>query len=285
MKICRFDNNRFGLVRSGSIFDVSHVIHEMGPYNYPFPVGDPMIAALPDLREALEHAADDAEALPIDSVHLNPPVACPTKIVCAPVNYSDHFDEGMADYEIHFGRHVAKIREVALFLKATSALAGPGDGIALRNLDKRNDHELELALVIGRKADRVSRDEALDYVAGYLIGLDITTRGPEDRSFRKSPDSYALLGPWLVTADEIADPEQLSMKLSVNGDVRQSANTRDLIVKIPELIEWASAWYTLNPGDIILTGTPAGVGPIVPGDLIEAEAEGIGAMQIEVRAA
>lgn len=285
MKICRFSGNRFGVVRSGQVLDVSHVVDRLGSFAYPFPIGDPMIAALPELRAALDDAVNVARAMPLDSLQLNCPVASPTKIVCAPVNYSDHFAEGMADRAIHFDRHVAKIREVALFLKATSALAGPGDGIALRNLDRRNDHELELALVIGRKADRISREQALDYVAGYLIGLDITTRGPEDRSFRKSCDTYALLGPWLVTADEIGDPQQLTMQLSVNGSVRQQANTRDLIVKIPELIEWASACYTLHPGDIILTGTPAGVGPIVPGDVIDAKVQQIGAMRVEVRAA
>jgi 2-keto-4-pentenoate hydratase/2-oxohepta-3-ene-1,7-dioic acid hydratase in catechol pathway len=285
MKLCRFDGNRFGLIRSGQVFEVSHVIRELGLFSYPLPMGDPLVAALPELRVTLESVADQAAGFPLESVRLDCPIANPSKIVCAPVNYADHLAEGMADRAIHFDRHVAKIREVALFLKANSALAGPGDGVCLRNMDKRNDHELELALVIGRAADRVAREDAFDYIAGYMIGLDITTRGPEDRSFRKSSDTYALLGPWLVTADEIDNPEQLVMELSVNGQVRQQANTKDLIVKIGELIEWASACYTLHPGDILFTGTPAGVGPITPGDVIDAAIERIGAMKVDVRAA
>jgi 2-keto-4-pentenoate hydratase/2-oxohepta-3-ene-1,7-dioic acid hydratase in catechol pathway len=261
------------------------VVRGLGPFTYPFPIGDPLVAALPDLFGILEEAADRADPIPLDAVRLNCPVAHPTKIICAPVNYADHLAEGMADRAIHFDRHVAKIRDVALFLKANSALAGPGDGIALRHLDRRNDHELELALVIGHRADRVPKEMAFDYIAGYMIGLDITTRGVEDRSFRKSPDSYALLGPWLVSAEEIADPEQLEMRLSVNGEMRQQANSRDLIVKIPELIEWASGCYTLHPGDIIFTGTPAGVGPITDGDVLSAEIEKIGTMTVGVHIA
>ncbi len=157
--------------------------------------------------------------------------------------------------------------------------------MCLRHLDRRNDHELELAVIIGRLADRVSEATAYDYVAGYAIGLDMTVRGPEERSMRKSSDSYTVLGPWLVTADEVADPAALDMMLSVNGTVRQKANTRDLVVGIPQLIAWASRYYTLHPGDIILTGTPEGVGPVVPGDEIIASIDGIGTMKVSVSAA
>jgi 2-keto-4-pentenoate hydratase/2-oxohepta-3-ene-1,7-dioic acid hydratase in catechol pathway len=143
---------------------------------------------------------------------------------------------------------------------------------------------VELVAVIGRTADRVSESSALDHVAGYAIGLDITTRGPEDRSYRKSPDSYALVGPWLTTADEVGDASALDLSLSVNGQLRQQANTRDLIVGVPELIAWASRCYTLLPGDLIFTGTPAGVGPIVPGDIIDASIERVGSMRVAVRA-
>jgi 2-keto-4-pentenoate hydratase/2-oxohepta-3-ene-1,7-dioic acid hydratase in catechol pathway len=131
----------------------------------------------------------------------------------------------------------------------------------------------------------VSRDEALGHIAAYCIGLDMTVRGPEDRSLRKSVDSYTVLGPWMVTADEIADPANLDLSLTVNGEARQSSNTRELIFDIPKLISWASSFYTLMPGDVLLTGTPEGVGPVVPGDVIEATVEGIGAMKVAVRAA
>jgi 2-keto-4-pentenoate hydratase/2-oxohepta-3-ene-1,7-dioic acid hydratase in catechol pathway len=116
-------------------------------------------------------------------------------------------------------------------------------------------------------------------------GLDVTIRWPEERSLRKSPDSYSVLGPWLVTTDELADPGGLALRLSVNGAVRQASNTSHLILGVAELIEYASSFYTLHPGDVIFTGTPDGVGPIVPGDVIVASIEGIGSMQVKVREA
>ena len=147
------------------------------------------------------------------------------------------------------------------------------------------DAQIELAVVIGKETKNVSRGDALDHVAGYAIGLDITIRGPEERSLRKSPDSYAVLGPWLVTPDEIANPGGLDLRIAVNGEQRQSSNTRYLILGVAELIEYASSFYTLYPGDIIMTGTPEGVSPIQPGDVISAYIERIGTMEVKVRAA
>jgi 2-keto-4-pentenoate hydratase/2-oxohepta-3-ene-1,7-dioic acid hydratase in catechol pathway len=163
-------------------------------------------------------------------------------------------------------------------------MVGPSEGIPLRHPDRRTDHEIELAAVIGRRADRVAKEHALAHVAGYCIGLDITVRGPEERSLRKSIDGYTVLGPWLVTADEIADPGALDLDLKVNGETRQQANTRDLLIGIPELIALASSFYTLMPGDVLLTGTPAGVGPLQAGDVLDAGISGIGRMQVQVRA-
>ncbi|MBM3601588.1 MAG: fumarylacetoacetate hydrolase family protein, partial [Alphaproteobacteria bacterium] len=172
-----------------------------------------------------------------------------------------------------------------LFLKANSALVGPSQGVALRFPDRRNDHEVELAVVIGRPGTNIARARALDHVAGYAIGLDMTVRGTELPSFRKSIDSYAVLGPWLVTAEEIANPNALDFSIQVNGTVRQKSNTRYLDFDVERLIEFASSFYTLLPGDIIMTGTPAGVGPVAPGDIMSAEIAGIGAMEVKVRAA
>jgi 2-keto-4-pentenoate hydratase/2-oxohepta-3-ene-1,7-dioic acid hydratase in catechol pathway len=137
--------------------------------------------------------------------------------------------------------------------------------------------------VIGRTASRVSRADALHYVAGYTIGLDISIRGTEDRSFRKSADTYSVLGPWLVTADEIPDPGNLDLEIRVNGERRQQSNTRHMTLGVAELIEMASAFYTLHPGDVVFTGTPEGVSPIEPGDEIVATVEGIGSMSVRVR--
>lgn len=154
------------------------------------------------------------------------------------------------DAELHHKNKIAPIHTARLFLKATSSLVGPGEGIALRKLDRLNDHEIELAVVIGTKGNNIPRQDALNHVTGYAIGLDITIRGPEERSLRKSPDSYAVLGPWLVTRNEILNPGELNLRITVNGEERQSSNTKHLIVGVPKLIEHASSFYTLNPGDI-----------------------------------
>jgi len=140
-------------------------------------------------------------------------------------------------------------------------------------------------VVIGKRANNVSRKHALDYVAGYSIGLDISIRGQEDRSFRKSPDSYSVLGPWLVTKDEIPDPGSLDLSIAVNGDIRQRSNTNNMILGVAELIELASSFYTLFPGDIFMTGTPEGVGQLSPGDVIAATVQKVGTMEVLVRAA
>ena len=139
-------------------------------------------------------------------------------------------------------------------------------------------------MVIGKPARNVSAADALNHVTGYCIGLDITIRGPEERSFRKSPDTYTVLGPWLVTADELNDPSQLAFTIAVNGEVRQDANTDDLVLGVRELIELASSFYTLHPGDVILTGTPQGVGPVRPGDVLLAKMDRIGEMRVNVEA-
>ena len=285
MRICRFDDDRLGLVRDGEVLDVSEALDALPAARYPLPRHDPLIVNLAAVRARIETLAPRARKRPLGEVKLLSPVANPGKIVAAPVNYARHLQEARADPEIHHQNQVAEIQRVGLFLKATSALVGPGEGVALRKLDRRNDHEVELAVVIGSKADRVPRERAMACIAGYAIGLDMTIRGPEERSLRKSVDSYAVLGPWLVTADELPDPAKLAISLAVGGETRQRANTRNLILGIPELIEFASAFYTLEPGDVLLTGTPEGVGPVRPGDVMLAAIEGIGEMRVTVRAA
>jgi 2-keto-4-pentenoate hydratase/2-oxohepta-3-ene-1,7-dioic acid hydratase in catechol pathway len=220
----------------------------------------------------------------VDGLKLLSPVANPGKVVAAPVNYQKHLDEVKGDQDLHHGNqaHTTPIQKMGLFLKATSSLVGASHGIQVRLPERRTDHEVELAFVIGKKAHRVSAADALSYVAGYAIGLDITIRGSEERSFRKSPDSYTVLGPWLVTADEIADPGALDLSLAVNGETRQDSNTRFLILGVAQLIEMATAFYTLHPGDVILTGTPEGVTPINPGDTVVATIQGIGSMTVAV---
>lgn len=206
-------------------------------------------------------------------------------MIGTPANYMKHVEEAEADPEIITERFQGKVEQQGLFLKANSALVGPGDGIALRFPERRTDHELELGVVIGKTAAEVSEADALDYVAGYAIALDMSIRGPEDRSLRKSCDSYAILGPWLVTVDEIADPDNLDFTLTIGGETRQDSNTRHMILDTRRQISWASQFYTLHPGDIIMTGTCEGVGPVAPGDVLNCRFETIGTMDVAVRAA
>ncbi len=194
-----------------------------------------------------------------------------------------HVEEAVEQRDAFTQRYAGGIREQGLFLKAVSALIGPSQGVVLRFPSRRNDHEMELGVIIGRRASEVSPAEALDHVAGYAIALDMVVRGPEDRSLRKSIDTYAVLGPWLVTADEVPNPGELDFKLDVNGEIRQSSNTRFMILGIAEQISWASQFYTLWPGDILMTGTCEGVGPVRPGDVMTCEIQSIGSMRVAVR--
>ena len=285
MRLCRFGAGSLGVVENSSVRDVTEALAVLPDCRYPLPEYDLMVANLDRVLGRVRDLLPQAPSLPLEQVKLLSPVANPGKIICAPVNYQKHLSEVQDDSQLHHGNvaHTITIHQAGLFLKATSALVGPGDGIALRHTNRRNDHEVELAVIIGKRASRVPASAALDYVAGYSIGLDITIRGSEDRSFRKSPDSYAVLGPWLTTPDEVPDPGSLNLSITVNGETRQDSNTRYMILGVPQLIELASSFYTLHPGDIIITGTPEGVSPIVPGDTIVATVERIGSMQVSVR--
>ena len=284
MRLCRFGNDRLGVVDGNHVRDVTSVLDALPSYRHPLPAFDVVIANLDLLKPQIDAVAAQSTPLRLDELRLLSPVANPGKIVGAPVNYQKHLEEVLDNPQLHHQAQIKPIHQAGLFLKASSSLVGPGQGIALRMLERRNDHEVELAVVMGKEARHVSRRDALAHVAGYAIGLDITIRGPEERSLRKSPDSYTVLGPWLVTADEIPEPNGLDLRIAVNGEVRQSSNTRNMILGVPELIEYASSFYTLHPGDIIVTGTPEGVSPIVPGDRIEASIERIGTMTLSVRA-
>ena len=284
MRLCFFNNDRLGLVEGDRVHDCTAVLDRLPAARYPYPRHDAFVAALPALQAAIG-ALPKGKGVALASVRLESPVANPGKVVAAPVNYQKHLQESIDDPETFSRAHVRQIQETGLFLKATSSLVGPSDPVRLRHLDRRTDHEVELAVVIGKPCNNVTRENALDHVAGYSIGLDITIRGPEERSLRKSLDTYTVLGPWLVTADELGDPSDLDLSLSVNGEPRQHANTRDLIMDVPALLVFASSFYTLLPGDVLLTGTPEGVGPIRPGDVMEARIASIGAIRIPVEAA
>ncbi|HZV21543.1 MAG TPA: fumarylacetoacetate hydrolase family protein [Hyphomicrobiales bacterium] len=283
MRLCQFGQNRLGIVSGGDVLEVTSALGALPPITYPLPIHDRLVAHLAELRPKIEAAARNAAPQPLAGVALKSPVANPGKIIAAPVNYRKHFEEVRADPQIHFNNRIAEIQRAGLFLKAPCSLIGPGDPVTIQQPERRTDHEIELVAVIGREGRDISREDAPGYVAGYTIGLDMTVRGPEERSLRKSLDTFTVVGPWLVTSDELGDPAALSLELTVNGKPRQKANTRDLIMGVPELIAFASSFYTLMPGDLLFTGTPEGVGPVVPGDLIRASIDRIGTMEVRVR--
>lgn len=287
MRICRYGDDRLGLVNGSLVYDVTAMqssIRQNLPYSYK---GDPVVDFVhsPNGRNQLAEAAEKSEPVPLESVALLAPVARSTKVIGAPTNYQKHIEE-MAPKRAELGLgYTARIGEDGLFLKSSSAVVGPSEGVPIRFPDRRTDHEAEIVIVIGKQGSDIPLASTLDYVAGYCLGLDMTVRGREDRSFRKSPDGYAVLGPWLTTSDEVANPENLPFELSVNGAVRQKSNTAELVYGIRRLIEFASSFYTLYPGDLIYTGTPDGVGPVLPNDVITMSSEAqLGMLNVTVRA-
>ncbi len=282
MRLCRFEENRLGLVDPSTspgaggeqIRDVTGALDELPSCRYPLPPGDMLVANLQKVAARARALAESAPARPLDGLKLLSPVANPNKIIGAPMNYRTGQDEAA----------IASAMSIGLFLKANGSLGGQADGIRLRMMERQIDHEVELGVVIGKEGANIRREDALDHVAGYAVALDITPHGKEERSLRKSCETYTVLGPWLVTADEIPDPMNLNLQLDLNGERKQQGNTKQMIRDVAAMIEYASSFYTLYPGDIFLSGTPAGVGPIKPGDEIVATIEKVGTMRVFVHA-
>ena len=289
VKLCRFNEDRLGLVEGDQILDVSAALDVLPPVRWPVPLGDPLVRHLDLLVPAIQRAREAATRHAVADVRLHSPISSPSKVMAAPANYRLHVEQDTRDAGVDQGVHRKALEGVerptekyGLFLKATSAIAGAAEGVQVIFPERRTDHEVELAVVIGKPGHAIARKDAMDHVAGYMIGLDMTVRGTEDRSFRKSADSYTVLGPWFVTSNEISDPHALIMSLWVDGDRRQHSSTGAMTVDIPDLIAIASSMYTLHPGDIILTGTPEGVGPVVAGNRVRVACEGIGEMSFAV---
>jgi 2-keto-4-pentenoate hydratase/2-oxohepta-3-ene-1,7-dioic acid hydratase in catechol pathway len=273
MKIVRFNHGRLGISDGRKVVDVSHLFGA-GPGEWP-PVGINRL-----IRDFDRHRAEFTRLLQAEagvllaSVRLETPVPWPNKLMAYPVNYHDHAQE-MAS------KGLASVQ--GYFLKSNSSLSGPQDPVELPALPGREiHHECEIALIIGKQGRQIPPEKALEYVFGYACLLDMTVRGKEERVFRKSYDTFTPVGPWIVTADEVPDPGNIDMKLWVNDTLRQQANTRDLIVDIRQMVSIASSASTLFPGDLIATGTPAGVDKVVAGDVITIEVARVGRMSVPV---
>lgn len=281
MKLVRWGLNgeeKPGIWVDGKMLDVSTHIRD---YDAAFFAG----GGLQQLTAALE--SHSFPVLPAN-IRLGCPVANPSKIICVGLNYAKHAAETGA----------AVPTEPIIFLKATSAITGPYDVIQIPRNSTKTDWEVELAVVIGKRTSYVTLETAMDYVAGYCLHNDVSERafqlergGTWDKG--KGCDSFAPLGPWLVTKDEIPNPHNLRLWLKVNEQTMQDGNTDDLIFDIPTLVSYISSFMTLLPGDIISTGTPSGVGmgikpaPIYlkPGDVVELGIDGLGCAQQTVVAA
>jgi 2-keto-4-pentenoate hydratase/2-oxohepta-3-ene-1,7-dioic acid hydratase in catechol pathway len=277
VRLVVFDESRLGLLRDGAVVDVSDLVGAGGA-DWPPVFLLRAIADFDRLRPRLAEAVERRPGIPLDRVRLRAPVVFPSKVIAAPVNYRLHIEEmrPVVKGELH------AIERYGVFLKAPSSVVGPEATIELPFPDRRTDHEVELGVVIGRMARDVAMADAMRHVFGYTGVMDITVRGDEDRSTRKSFDTFTPVGPVLVTADEIPDPHGLQLQLWVNGERRQNGNTRDMIWNVPKLVEYASHVMTLNPGDLLSTGTPDGVGPLKPGDEVTIDVDRVGRMSVRV---
>lgn len=243
------------------------------------PVGDPgdhtparFIRTITDWHN-LGDALMMGQPQPFDPGKLGPPIPTPGKILGAPVNYLSHKQEMKVEHTV---------AGLGFFLKSPSSVIGMDGSVPLPFPFRRTDQEAELGVVIGKRAADVSLDDALDHVFGYTCLVDVTVRGSEERSTRKSFPGFTPIGPWITTADEVPDPNDLRIRGWVNDELRQDASTASMVYSVPKLIEFMSSVTPLEPGDIIATGTPAGVGPIEPGDVIRVEIERIGTLEVPV---
>jgi 2-keto-4-pentenoate hydratase/2-oxohepta-3-ene-1,7-dioic acid hydratase in catechol pathway len=280
MKLCRFTHNaktRIGKIEGDLVVDLSAVPG----------VGDSMralLAALPDIGPAL--AAAKGDTYPLSEVRLEAPITDPQKYLAIGMNYKAHADEARAG-------GVPVPTSQLWFNKQVSCINGPFDPIELPKVSDKLDYEAELAVVIGQRCHDVSEADALSVVAGYMVSNDVSVRDWQLRTptftLGKSFDTHGPIGPWITTADEIADPHDLIMSLTVNGHEKQRTNTLDMIYSIRQQIAYLATVMTLEPGDILATGTPAGVGIatqtfLKAGDVVRVEIAGLGFIENTVHA-
>lgn len=278
MKLIRFGasgEEKPGILINDTYFDLSSFVKDYDEHFF-------ATGGIDQLKKIVQEGKYNNDAIPIP-VRLGSPVARPSKIVCIGLNYADHAKETGA----------AVPAEPVIFMKSTTALTGPYDPVIIPKDSEKTDWEVELAVVIGKKASYIEESEAMDHVAGYVLHNDVSERGFQlerggtwDKG--KGCDSFAPLGPWLVTKEEMTDIDNLRLWLTVNGEKMQDGNTSNFIFRIPHIISYVSRFMTLLPGDVISTGTPAGVGmgfnPSVylkPGDVVELGIDGLGTSKQE----
>jgi 2-keto-4-pentenoate hydratase/2-oxohepta-3-ene-1,7-dioic acid hydratase in catechol pathway len=275
MKLALFDNYRLGVVKGDGIVDVSAVVHDI-PHTGPGNLMSGLIENFAAYRGKLEAAASAGKPVPLASVQLRAPLPRPGNIACMAVNY---MEDGTRSAPAPLNG----------FHKAPSSIIGPGETMVLPDVPATIfEGEAEIAVVIGKRATRVSAADAMSYVFGYVNFIDGSARGlpPAGNVFfqMKSRDTFCPIGPFLVTADELPDPHKLPVKLWVNGEVKQNFNTDDMAHKIPRCIEWVTSIHTLEPGDILATGTNhRGLSAFMDGDTVELETQGLGRLSIKVR--
>jgi 2-keto-4-pentenoate hydratase/2-oxohepta-3-ene-1,7-dioic acid hydratase in catechol pathway len=271
MKIALFNENRLGVVDGSSVTDIT----ELTFWNKEEPQASlvKLMEEFEALKPKIEEGLGSCPAYQVSDVSLRAPVPNPSKIVAAPINYILHKQEMNT---------ALTVDGLGFFLKSPSSIIGPDQTVLLPFRDRRVDHEAEIAFVVGKEAKDVKAEDASKYIFGYFALMDITVRGKEDRPWRKSFDTFTPIGPWIVTGDEVENPNQLQMNLWVNDEIRQSANTSDLIYDCYKFFEAASSVMTLLPGDIVTTGTPEGVAPISKGDTVKIHIERIGEFSVEV---
>lgn len=275
MKLMHFNDFRLGVLKGDQVVDVTDVVANI-PHVGPGDRMNSLIAHFGDFRARLEAAAAAGTGVPVGSVRIRPPVPKPTNIECMAVNY---MEDGTRDAPA----------PINAFNKAPGAIIGNGDTMVLPDVPATLfEGEAEIALVIGKRATNVAAADAMKYIFGYTCFIDGSARGlppPSNVFFQmKSRDTFAPIGPFIVTADEIPDPHKLQITLKVNGEVKQNFNTDDMAHKIPRCIEWISSIHTLEPGDIIATGTNhRGLSGFQDGDKIELDVEKCGKLTINIR--
>lgn len=279
MKLASYDGGRLAVIDGDELVDVSGLV-DVQPGTWP-PVGMvQLIDRFATLRPQIEELLAGGDRRKLADVRLETPIPWPNKVIAYPANYHEHVEE------MRTGTGLIspfKANGQGFFLKSNSSLSGPTEPIVLPAIPNRQiHHEAEVAIIIGKGGRDIPLDRAMEHVFGYSCLVDVVVRGKEERVMRKSYDSFCPVGPYIVTADELPEYTNIDFELTVNGEPRQAANTRDLIVDIPAMVHMAAAVMTLYPGDIIASGTPKGVASIVGGDTLDIRVRGVGAMSLPV---